>query len=311
MTSVGMRISPSRPVTSKLARPVIWPWRPRPLDRVRRTISWSSARRLRRRVRPVKQLGCHPVQDGGGQQGPHSGEQCAARRTLRRGGGATQGQRPDSAGVVEGQLKGNGSAHRHAIHVGGHGAGCIEDSQRVVRHQRHGVGPGRVGAAADPAVVEPEDAVGRGECRGGAMPHLRPVSVAHDEQDRVARSALVPPDPGVRALGERHDFPSSGRRPGVYQRPCPDRYGMGRPAGARRVWAWYRPIAPGAALPAAPRNLAARSGPANAGPPRRAAALLRHRQRARTQGQGSRSASRHHSVRHPARRPRSHRAPTN
>ena len=40
-------------------------------------------------------------------------------------------------------------------------------------------------------------------------------------------------------------------------------------AGSR---AWYRPIAPGAALPAALRNLAARSGPANAGPPRRAAA---------------------------------------
>ena len=160
-----------------------------------------------RRARPVKELPCHPVEGGGGHQGPDPGEQCATRGTLRRGGGAPEGQRPDSARVVQGQLKGNGSAHRHAINVGGRGAGCVEDRQRVACHQRHGVGPRRVGAATGPPVVEPDDAVGCGQSGGGAMPHVSPVGVAHDEQDRVARPALVPPDPGVRALGKWHSFP--------------------------------------------------------------------------------------------------------
>jgi hypothetical protein len=39
------------------------------------------------------------------------------------------------------------------------------------------------------------------------MPHVSPVGVAHDEQDRVASAALVPPDPGVRAFDEWHRFP--------------------------------------------------------------------------------------------------------
>jgi hypothetical protein len=38
MTNVGIRISASRLVTSKLAAPMSWPRRPRPLARVRRTI---------------------------------------------------------------------------------------------------------------------------------------------------------------------------------------------------------------------------------------------------------------------------------
>jgi len=109
--------------------------------------------------------------------------------------------------MVQGQLKGDGPAQRHAIHVGGRGAGRVQDSQRVTCHQWHGVGPGRVGAATHSAVVEPDDAAGRGQFGDGAMPHASPVSVAHDEQDRVARPALLPPDPRVWAGGERHGFP--------------------------------------------------------------------------------------------------------
>ena len=160
-----------------------------------------------RRARPVQQLPRHPVENCGGQQRPDSGEQCAPRHALGRGGGAPQDQRPDPARVVQGQLKGNGSAQRHAIHVGGRGAGRVEDSQRVFCHQLHGVGPGRVGAATHSPVIEPDDTVRRSQLGDGAMPHASPVSVAHDKQDRVARSAVVPPDPGVGAAGERHGFP--------------------------------------------------------------------------------------------------------
>ena len=191
----------------------------------------------RRRARPVKQLPCHPVEGGGRHQGPDSREQCATRRALRRGGGAPEGQRPDSAWVVKGQLKSYESAHRHAVNVGGRGAGGIQDSQRVVRHQLHGVGPRRVGATADPPVVETDNAVGGGEFGDGAMPHVSPVGVAHDEQDRVARPALVPPDPGIRALDEWHRFP--------FTLICEDR---GLPAyvpvrDARHARTWPRALA--------------------------------------------------------------------
>ena len=207
MTSVGTRISaqPAGDVEARgagelaAASPSAAPGAPDDL------LVFRSA--LGRRVRPVQQLGCHPVEGGGGQQGPDPGEQCATRRTFGRGGGAPEDQRPDPAGVVEGQLKGNGAAQRHAVNVGGPGAGRVEDSQRVRCHQRHGVGPGRVGAAANPPVVEPDDTVGGSQFGGGAVPHVSPVGVAHDEQDRVARSVLVPPDPRVGAVGEWHGSP--------------------------------------------------------------------------------------------------------
>ena len=126
--------------------------------------------------------------------------------------------------MVEGQLKGNGPAHRHAINVGGRGAGCVEDRQRVACHHLHGVGTRRVGAATDPPVVEPDDPVGRGEFGRGAMPHVSPVGMAHDEQDRVARPALIPPDLGVRAVGKRHSFPFRLER--NHHRPAIDRQGV-------------------------------------------------------------------------------------
>ena len=221
MTSVGMRIwaSPAGDVEAREAgdlapaAPAAAPGAPDDLVVFRPAAG--------RRARPVKQFPCHPVEGGGGHQGPGSGEQCATRRTLRRGGGAPKGQRPDSAGVVEGQLKGNGPAHRHAIDVGGRGAGCVEDSQGVACHQLHGVRPRRVGAATDPTVVEPDDPVGRGEFGRGAMPHVSPVGMAHDEQDRVARPVLVPPDLCVRTVGKWHSFPFRLER--NHHRPTIDR----------------------------------------------------------------------------------------
>jgi hypothetical protein len=98
-------------------------------------------------------------------------------------------------------------ARTRAARWGAFTARRVKDSQRVIRHQRHRAGPGRIGAAARPPVIEPDDTVRRSQPGDGAMPHPSSVGVAHDKQDRVARPALVPPDPRPEAAGERHGLP--------------------------------------------------------------------------------------------------------
>src|SRR5580700_2969917 len=80
----------------------------------------------------------------------------------------------------------------------------IEDGGCVGGHQCDGINAGGSVALSHAAIIQSDRAISLSENWAGAMPHVRWIAQAHDEQQRLARAFLIPVDLGALIFNKWH-----------------------------------------------------------------------------------------------------------
>src|SRR6202035_335905 len=117
-----------------------------------------------------------------------------------------QNQRTYALRILQGEFLRNHASHRNSQYVRALAPRSIQDGCCVGGHQFDGINARGYVALSHAAIIQSDGTVGLSENWAGAMPHVRGIAQALDEQQRFARALFIPINLGALILNKRHRY---------------------------------------------------------------------------------------------------------